>query len=792
MSAPHRPPVRHPRQRRGARGGPGRHRAPDARPAGHPRATSSSTDRARPRSSSAVMDLEAAGALVIAGNTDIAVADGDYAAAFPWLDEVPVGPARCGRVGPRAAQPERQLDYLRRLPAERRLRVGEDARAGLPRLAGQPDGGPAGRPRCRGHDAARHAHRRARHLLRSHPRGRRARAGPQAHRQPGLLRLRLRRQPGRLLGAAHAGRWRRAGGTAHARGLRRPGGRRRRSASAGCPRTSTALPPSAPGGSCDEPGRRRAPRGRDRPGRGHAPGHRRAHLLAAPRGGRRRACGPSPTSTPPGCPAASPARCPTSTRAWCSTARRCAATTAPPRWPSWPPTRRSTTPACRDAWKASWPRRRASSWAPAWAARARSSSRSPCRPRGAASRLSPFFIPMAIANMASGVAAMTFGALGPNFSPTSACASAGHAIGEAAEMIRRGDAEVMLAGGCEASVYAATVGGFAAMRALSTRNDDPPGASRPFDAGRDGFVVAEGAATLVLEELGHARRRGARIHAELCGYGATADAHHITSPAPGGAGAVRAARRALQKAGFGAERIDLVSAHATSTGEGDPAELMAINTLVGERAAQVSVTATKSSIGHTLGAAGALAVVATIMALQEGVVPPTLNLVDPDAARRRPRPDPAAGAPPARRRGARQRLRLRRPERRHHPAALGRLSEPSGARSRAWSPSSTAWRRCWSVRRSRSSRSRRAAPPSSCERRRPSPRPRRCPEPHVEETAARGARGPTMSRRGRGVPTPSWHRSRASSTARPRPAPSPTCGRAARSTPGRSSASSRP
>jgi 3-oxoacyl-[acyl-carrier-protein] synthase II len=169
------------------------------------------------------------------------------------------------------------------------------------------------------------------------------------------------------------------------------------------------------------------------------------------------------------------------------------------------------------------------------------------------------------------------------------------------------------------------------MRALSRRNDDPPGASRPFDAGRDGFVVAEGAATLVLEELGHARRRGARIYAELRGYGATADAHHITSPAPGGVGAVRAARRALQKAGFGAERIDLVSAHATSTGEGDPTELMAINTLVGERAAQVSVTATKSSIGHTLGASGALAVVATIMSLQEGVVPPTLNLVDPDA-----------------------------------------------------------------------------------------------------------------------------------------------------------------
>jgi len=237
---------------------------------------------------------------------------------------------------------------------------------------------------------------------------------------------------------------------------------------------------------------------------------------------------------------------------------------------------------------------------------------------------------MAIANMPSGVAGITFGALGPNFSTTSACASSGHAIGEAYEIIRRGDAEIMVGGGCEAPVYAATVGGFAAMRALSTRNDDPAGASRPFDAGRDGFVVAEGAAALILEELGHAQARGARIHAEICGYGATADGHHITTPSPGGAGAVRAARRALQKAGLEADRIDLVSAHATGTGEGDPTELIGINTLVGDHARNVSVTATKSSIGHTLGAAGAVAAVATVRALEEGVVPPTLNLVDPD------------------------------------------------------------------------------------------------------------------------------------------------------------------
>jgi 3-oxoacyl-[acyl-carrier-protein] synthase II len=246
------------------------------------------------------------------------------------------------------------------------------------------------------------------------------------------------------------------------------------------------------------------------------------------------------------------------------------------------------------------------------------------------SRVSPFFIPMSIANMPSGVAGIKFGALGPNFSTTSACASSGHALGEAAEIIRRGDATIMIAGGCEAPVADATVAGFARMKALSTRNDDPEAASRPFDAERDGFVVAEGSGSLVLEELEHARGRGARIYAEVMGYGATADGHHITTPSPGGAGAVRAARRALQKAGLEPHDIDLVSAHATSTGEGDPTELMGINTVVGDHASEVSVTATKSSIGHTLGAAGAVAAVATIKALEDGVVPPTLNLHHPD------------------------------------------------------------------------------------------------------------------------------------------------------------------
>jgi 3-oxoacyl-[acyl-carrier-protein] synthase II len=245
-------------------------------------------------------------------------------------------------------------------------------------------------------------------------------------------------------------------------------------------------------------------------------------------------------------------------------------------------------------------------------------------------RLSPFFIPMAIANMASAQAAISHGALGPNFSTTSACASSGHSLGEACETIVRGDAQVMLAGGSDAPVYEVTVAALDAMRALSTRNDDPAAACRPFDRGRDGFVLAEGAAMLVLEELDHARARGARILAELAGYAATADASHITRPSPGGRGAVRAARRALEKARIEADRIDLVSAHATSTPEGDSAELEAIDTLVGDRAKDVSVTATKSSIGHTQGAAGAIAAVAAVKAITEGVVPPTLNLVDPD------------------------------------------------------------------------------------------------------------------------------------------------------------------
>jgi 3-oxoacyl-[acyl-carrier-protein] synthase II len=245
-------------------------------------------------------------------------------------------------------------------------------------------------------------------------------------------------------------------------------------------------------------------------------------------------------------------------------------------------------------------------------------------------RISPFFIPMGIANVGSGQVAISFGMLGPNFAIVSACATGAHAIGEAWETIRRDDADVMLAGGSEAAIHEAVLGGFSSMKALSTRNDDPPAASRPFDRGRDGFVIGEGAAMLVLEELSHAEQRGAEPLAEIVGYGATADAAHITLPAPGGIGAVRAGRRALEKAGMAPEELDHVNAHATSTPEGDGAELQALSTLLGEHGPAVSISAQKSMLGHTLGAAGALESVAVIQAIREGAVPPTINLENPD------------------------------------------------------------------------------------------------------------------------------------------------------------------
>jgi 3-oxoacyl-[acyl-carrier-protein] synthase II len=248
-------------------------------------------------------------------------------------------------------------------------------------------------------------------------------------------------------------------------------------------------------------------------------------------------------------------------------------------------------------------------------------------------RIGPFMIPMGIPNVGAGHVAISFGPLGPNFTAVSACATGGHAIGEAFETIRRSDADVMIAGGSEAGFHESLVGGFCAMKALSTHyNNTPEAASRPFDRGRDGFVFAEGAAAVVLEELDHALARGAEPLAELVGYGATADASHITLPAPGGIGAVRAARRALEKAGIEPSEVDHVNAHATSTPEGDKAELQAIRTIFGDHAPKVAITANKSMIGHTLGAAGAIEAVATIMTIRTGCVPPTINLGDPDEA----------------------------------------------------------------------------------------------------------------------------------------------------------------
>ena len=245
-------------------------------------------------------------------------------------------------------------------------------------------------------------------------------------------------------------------------------------------------------------------------------------------------------------------------------------------------------------------------------------------------RISPFLIPMGIPNVGSGQIAINYGMTGPNYATVSACATGGHAVGESFEIIRRDDADVMLAGGAEAGIFEFLVGGFAAMRALSTRNDDPEAASRPFDTARDGFVCGEGAGVLSLEELEHARQRGATPLAEVVGYGATADASHITLPAPGGVGAVRAARRALEKAGLDASDVDHVNAHATSTPEGDKAELQAIRSILGDHASDVPITANKSMIGHTLGAAGAIESIISILTIREGCIPPTINLDDPD------------------------------------------------------------------------------------------------------------------------------------------------------------------
>jgi len=245
-------------------------------------------------------------------------------------------------------------------------------------------------------------------------------------------------------------------------------------------------------------------------------------------------------------------------------------------------------------------------------------------------RVSPFFIPMMIVDMAAGQVSIQLGLKGPNFATVSACASGAHAIGEALRLIRAGDADVMLAGGSEATITPMAIAGFSNSRALSTRNDDPTRASRPFDAGRDGFVIAEGAAVLVLESEEHARARGARPLAELAGYGASGDAYHMTAPCVDGEGAARAMARALQDARLAPSDVEYVNAHGTSTPAGDPAEVTAMKRVLGEHARTTMVSSTKSMTGHLLGAAGALEAVATTFVLARGVVPPTINLDTPD------------------------------------------------------------------------------------------------------------------------------------------------------------------
>ncbi|HET7094602.1 MAG TPA: beta-ketoacyl-ACP synthase II [Thermomicrobiales bacterium] len=248
------------------------------------------------------------------------------------------------------------------------------------------------------------------------------------------------------------------------------------------------------------------------------------------------------------------------------------------------------------------------------------------------SRISPFFVPMFLPNMASGAIAITTGAKGPNFSPTSACAASAHAIGEAAEMIRRGWADVMLAGGAEAPLARLSVAGFNAMGALSTRNDDPAAASRPFDAERDGFVMAEGGAMLVLESLPHALGRNAPILGELSGYATTDDANHVVQPAPGGVGAANAMRLALESAGMAPEQIGYINAHGTSTQLNETLETQAIKRAFGEAAWTTPISSTKSMTGHLLGAAGALEAGIALLAMRDSFLPPTINqqVADPE------------------------------------------------------------------------------------------------------------------------------------------------------------------
>ncbi len=245
-------------------------------------------------------------------------------------------------------------------------------------------------------------------------------------------------------------------------------------------------------------------------------------------------------------------------------------------------------------------------------------------------KISPFFIPMMIPNMPSGQVSIIFGLKGPNFSVVSACATGGNCIASALDIIRNGKADVMLAGGTEAAITPLAFAGFCSLRALSTRNEEPEKASRPFDRQRDGFVMGEGAGVLVLEEEQHARKRGAKIYAEIAGYGATADAYHITNPDPDGDGASRAIRMALQDAKLSVEDVDYINAHGTSTPVGDPCETKAIKNALGEHAYKVAVSSTKSMTGHTLGAAGALETIVCVLTAFHDRIPPTINYEFPD------------------------------------------------------------------------------------------------------------------------------------------------------------------
>jgi 3-oxoacyl-[acyl-carrier-protein] synthase II len=245
-------------------------------------------------------------------------------------------------------------------------------------------------------------------------------------------------------------------------------------------------------------------------------------------------------------------------------------------------------------------------------------------------RVSPFTVPLMIPNMASGNVAIAIGAKGPNVCAVTACASGGHAIGDAFRMLQHGDVDVMIAGGTESVVTPLGIASFASLKALSSRNDAPTKASRPFDGARDGFVMGEGAGMLVLETLEHAQARGARIYAELVGYGLTADAHHMTAPAPEGEGAARAMKLALKDAGLPTDAVDYINAHGTSTPMNDRLETQAVKSVFGDHARALAMSSTKSMTGHLLGAAGGIEAVATVLTLRDGIMPPTINMENPD------------------------------------------------------------------------------------------------------------------------------------------------------------------